>query len=216
MSSTKDSSNGASARLDDRFEPARHRGPPPTEFAEQLARELPFLSRAVRRWHRHKSDADDLIQDTLVQALANAHLWQPGSNLRAWLFTIMRNQFLAAVARGNRVDALLRLWHANGPAEVEDAREARLVLRDVGAVLPRLPVKQRQALHLAGVEGRSYEEVAAAMGLSVGAVRCHLARGRDRLRAAVHGSETSPWARRPPPSRRDPTIAPAFGMAMSD
>ena len=211
-SSTKDSSNGASATP----EPARHRGPPPTEFAEQLAHELPFLSRAVRRWHRHKFDADDLIQDTLVQALANAHLWQPGSNLRAWLFTIMRNQFLAAVARGNRADALLRLWHASCPAEVGDAREARLVLRDVGAVLPRLPAKQRKALHLAGVEGRSYEEVAAAMGLSVGAVRCHLARGRDRLRAAVHGSETSPWAGRLPPSQRDPSVALTFGMAMSD
>jgi RNA polymerase sigma-70 factor (ECF subfamily) len=216
MSSTKDRTDSGSITPDARFEPARHRGPPPTEFAEQLARELPFLSRAVRRWHRHKPDADDLIQDTLVQALANAHLWQPGSNLRAWLFTIMRNQFLAAVARSSRGDALLRLWHATGPAAVGDAREARLVLRDVGAVLPRLPVKQRQALHLAGVEGHSYEEVAAAMGLSVGAVRCHLARGRDRLRAAVHGSETSPWAERLPSSRRDPSFAPAFAMAMSD
>jgi len=94
-------------------------------------------------------------------------------------------------------------------------------LRDVGAVLRRLPTKQRTALQLAGVEGRSYEEVAAAMGLSVGAVRCHLARGRGRLRAAVRGGEASPWAGRGaqlPPARR-PVFAArpsVFAMAMGD
>jgi RNA polymerase sigma-70 factor, ECF subfamily len=182
---------------DDGAAPSRRQRNPDgsTEFAARVAAEIPFLRRAVRRWHRHKADADDLVQDTLVQALAKAHLWQPGSDLRAWLFTIMRNQFLAAVARTNRGTVLLQFADAGGPAAVEDAREARLVLRDVGAVLGRLPVKQRTALRLAGVEGKSYEEVAAAMGLSVGAVRCHLARGRDRLRLAVRGSETSPFAR---------------------
>src|SRR6266849_5187010 len=61
------------------------------EFWQRIETEIPFLRRTVRRWHREKADADDLVQDTLVQALANAHLWQPGSDLRAWLFTIMRN-----------------------------------------------------------------------------------------------------------------------------
>lgn len=163
------------------------------EFAAQVAAEIPFLHRAVRRWHRQKSDADDLVQDTLVQALANAHLWQPGTDLRAWLFTIMRNRFLAAMARSNRGAALLLVAAAAAPVAADDTREVRLVLRDVGAALGRLPVKQRTALRLAGVEGKSYDEVAAAMGLSVGAVRCHLARGRDRLRAAMRGSETSPF-----------------------
>jgi RNA polymerase sigma-70 factor, ECF subfamily len=165
-----------------------------TELTAQIAAEIPFLRRAARRWQRQKPDADDLVQDTLLQALANAHLWQPGSNLRAWLFTIMRNQFFAAAARSSRGAALLQLSVASDPTPVDDAREARLVLRDVGAVLGRLPVKQRMALRLAGVEGKSYEEVAAAMGLTVGAVRCHLARGRDRLRLAVRGSDTSPFA----------------------
>jgi RNA polymerase sigma-70 factor, ECF subfamily len=179
----------------DSAKPSQHNRPQAAELAVQIAREIPFLRRTVRRWHRQKPDADDLVQDTLVQALANAHLWQPGSNLRAWLFTIMRNQFLAAVARSNRGAALLRLSEAKGPLVADDEREARLFLYEVGAVLGRLPMKQRTALRLAGVEGRSYEEVAAAMGLSVGAVRCHLARGRDRLRVAVRGSETSPRAR---------------------
>lgn len=198
-------------------------GPEPgsAEFAAEITREIPFLRRAVRRWHRHKPDADDLVQDTLVQALANAHLWRPGSNLRAWLFTIMRNQFLAAIARSNRGNRLMQLCEP--PAVADDAREARLVLRDVDAVLGRLPTKQRTALRLAGVEGRSYEEVAAAMGLSVDAVRCHLARGRDRLRLAVHGSENSPCAgHRAPSAVRPVAVAafaarpPAFAAALAD
>jgi RNA polymerase sigma-70 factor, ECF subfamily len=206
---------------DFRREPAPSPEPASREFADQITREIPFLRRTVRRWHRQKHDADDLVQDTLVQALANAHLWQPGSNLRAWLFTIMRHQFLAAVAKANRAAALLQLLDPSAPAAGADSREARLVLRDVGTVLRRLPTKQRTALHLAGVEGKSYEEVAEAMGLSVGAVRCHLARGRDRLRTAVRGSDASPCAPRPArlPLLPEPAFAarqPAFAMAMAD
>ena len=62
----------------------------------------------ARRWHREKADIDDLVQDTVVQALANAHLWQPGTDLRGWLYTIMRNRFLAGVTRSNRSAAALQ------------------------------------------------------------------------------------------------------------
>ena len=61
------------------------------DISQQIENEIPFLRRAVRRWHREQADADDLVQDTLLRALASAHLYQPGSDLRAWLFTIMRN-----------------------------------------------------------------------------------------------------------------------------
>ena len=196
-------------------------GTPSAEFVEQIIDQIPFLRRTVRRWHREAPDADDLVQDTLVQALANEHLWQAGSDLRAWLFTIMRHQFLAAVAKSNRAAALARVCAVDDP--VTDLGEARLVLRDVGTVLRRLPMKQRAALQLAGVEGKTYEEVAAAMGLSVGAVRSHLARARNRLKAAIRGSDLrSPCvdrsSRLPPPSAHA-----AFGnrssvrvMAMAD
>jgi RNA polymerase sigma-70 factor (ECF subfamily) len=209
-------------RADDRIELEQRSGTPSAEFVQQIILQIPFLRRMVRRWHRETPDADDLVQDTLVRALVNAHLWQPGSDLRAWLFTIMRHQFLAELAKSNRAAALAKVCAVDGP--VEDSREARLVLRDVGAVLRRLPMKQRAALQLAGVEGKTYEEGAAAMGLSVGAVRSHLARARYRLRAAVHGSDfRSPCADRltrlplpaaPPPvfSRRSPVRA----MAMAD
>jgi RNA polymerase sigma-70 factor (ECF subfamily) len=171
---------------------------PDPEFPRQIENEIPFLRRAVRRWHREKPDADDLVQDTLVQALANAHLWQPGTNLRAWLSTIMRNEFLGAIARSKRSTGALQSIAAADPGEAADAREVRLILRDVAAALGRLPQKQQSAVFLVGVEGKSYREVAKTMGSSVGAVRSDLARARDRLRNAVHTvDERSPRARLP-------------------
>jgi RNA polymerase sigma-70 factor (ECF subfamily) len=180
-------------------------GMPACGFSQQVEREIPFLRRWVGRWHRDKADADDLIQDTLVQALANAHQWQPGSDLRAWLFTIMRNQFVAKVHKSGRSAAALESLAAADPGPAPDPREVRLILRDLGAALRRLPDNQRSAVLLIGVEGKSYSEAAQSMGTSVGAVRSHLARARDRLRTAVNGVEVRvPFARRPaavPPAR---------------
>ena len=153
--------------------------------SRQIENEIPFLRRAVRRWHREQADADDLVQDTLVRALANTHLYEPGSDLRAWLFTIMRNQFLAGAAKANRFISMLRVFAETDHGAGGDPSETRLVLRDVAGALRRLPSKQRVAVMLACVDGKSYEEVAEAMGLSVSAVRCHLARGRNRLRTAM-------------------------------
>jgi RNA polymerase sigma-70 factor, ECF subfamily len=155
----------------------------------QIENESPLLRRAVRRWHREQADADDLVQDTLVRALANAHLYEPGSDLRAWLFTIMRNQFLAGAAKANRFISMLRVFAETDHGAGGDPSETRLVLRDVAGALRRLPSKQRIAVMLACVEGKSYEEVAEAMGLSVSAVRCHLARGRNRLRTAIEADQ---------------------------
>jgi RNA polymerase sigma-70 factor (ECF subfamily) len=192
-------------------------------FPRQIENEIPFLRRAVRRWHREKPDADDLVQNTLVQALANAHLWQPGTNLRAWLSTIMRNEFLAAVAKSNRYASAVQIITATEPGPTAATSEVRLILRDVASALGRLPKKQRSALFLISVEGKSYEEVAMKMGSSIGAVRCDVARARDRLRAAVHKvDERSPLAR---PATRAPSAAaprqrhripPALALASDD
>ena len=157
--------------------------------SQQIENEIPFLRRAVRRWHREQADADDLVQETLLRALANAHLYEPGSDLRAWLFTIMRNQFLAGAAKANRFISMLRVFAEADHGVGGDPSETRLVLRDVAGALRRLPSKQRIAVMLACVEGKSYEQAAEAMGLSVSAVRCHLARGRNRLRTAMEADQ---------------------------
>ena len=85
------------------------RGSAMATIGPQIEAEIPFLQRVVRRWYREAADADDLVQDTLLRALASAHLWQPGSNLRAWLVTIMRNQFLESIGRIRRWDAAAKI-----------------------------------------------------------------------------------------------------------
>src|SRR6516225_2043949 len=128
------------------------------DISRQIESEIPFLRRAVRRWHRDQADADDLVQDTLVRALANAHLYELGSDLRAWLFTIMRNQFFAGAAKANRFVTMLRVFAETDYGAGGDPSETRLVLRDVAGALRRLPSKQRIAVMLACVEGKTYEE----------------------------------------------------------
>src|SRR5262252_3597452 len=183
------------------------RSPPSAEFMRQIEDEIPFLRRTVRRWHREPADADDLVQDTLVQALANEHLWEARTDLRAWLYTIMRNRFLAGVNRSSRSASALKEVAEAEPAPTAHASELRLLLRDLGAALRRLSSNQRSAVLLIGVEGKSYAEAAESMGTSVGAVRSHLSRGRDRLKTAVQGSDTrTPFAPRPTP--RPPATAP--------
>src|SRR5690348_6258038 len=114
-------------------------GEPSAEYLQRIENELPFLRRSVRRWHREQADADDLVQDTLVQALANAHLWEPGSDLRAWLFTIMRNRFLAGAIRSTRSAAAMERIGAARSAPLAEEGELRLILRDLSAALRRLP-----------------------------------------------------------------------------
>lgn len=175
-------------------------------FSPQIEHELPFLRKAVRRWHRDKANGDDLVQATVLRALANAHLWQPGSSLRAWLLTIMRNEFLATAAKSKRSTELFATMFQQD-LRVPEAGGARLVLRDVERGLRRLPAIQRTVLVAVGIDGKSYTEVADALGLSVGAVRCHLARARQRLRAAVEGRQyrlpvaLRPARLSPPPAR---------------
>jgi RNA polymerase sigma-70 factor (ECF subfamily) len=187
---------------------------PQAEFSRLLGNEIAFLRQAVRRWHRDKADADDLVQDTLVRAFANAHLWQPGTSLRAWLYTIMRNEFLARTARSNRSASALQVMAAEQPAETADCGELRLLLRDLGEALRRLPANQRSAVLLIGVQEKSYDEAAQEMGTTVASVRCHLARGRDRLRTAIRGSDTRPvFGPRPSALRAAPAVR-CFPLAL--
>jgi RNA polymerase sigma-70 factor (ECF subfamily) len=165
------------------------------DFARLVEQEIPFLRRLVRRWRSTTSEADDLVQDTLVRALASGHLFEPGTNLRAWLVVIMRNQFLTSLARSKRHESALSAYAVANPGATSHGGEARLVLRDVEDALRHLPEKQRSALLMVSLDGQSYEEVSQSIGRSVAAIRCDLARARDRLRQAVNlGEARTPWA----------------------
>jgi len=162
------------------------------KFSSLVEREVPFLRQSVRRWHRDRANADDLVQETLVLALSSAHLWDPQSSLRGWLFTIMRNRFLSAVAAARRQTEVLKLTHQLSEPSVREEQSARIELKNLHSALDRLPAKQRLAILLVAVEGKSYEEVAESMRTTISAVRCHLSRGREKLRQLVDEPERSP------------------------
>src|SRR5215204_3251958 len=183
--------------IDQEFASNRQPSAAPALTGRRLEAEIPFLRRAVRRWCREAADAEDLVQDTLMRALASAHQWDPGSNLQAWLTTIMRNQFLTTAARDQR-DKLAGETLQPTEAGIYADPELRLTLRDVERAFKRLPESQRSAVLLAGIEGKSYSEAARLMGLSVDAVRCHLARARDRLRTAVYRRDDESWIKPAP------------------
>jgi RNA polymerase sigma-70 factor (ECF subfamily) len=126
--------------------------------------------------------ADDLVQDCLVRALAKRHLWQGGTNLRAWLFTILHNQYVNQVRKGVRQGVPVEI-KGNETWLSQAARQPGSVeLRDLDRALAKLPVEQRTVILLVGLEGMRYEAVGEIMGVPVGTVRSRLSRGRETLR----------------------------------
>jgi len=149
------------------------------DFARLLEVEIPRLRRYARALTRDITQADDLVQTCLTRAIAKQHLWQPGTDLRAWLFTILHNQHVNDVRRLAREVALSemdRLPMAQPKAFVV------LELRDLEAAIAKLPHEQRRVILLVGLEGLSYDEVAAVLGVPIGTVRSRLSRARDQLR----------------------------------
>jgi RNA polymerase sigma-70 factor (ECF subfamily) len=151
------------------------------EFARMLEAEIPRLRRYARALTRDVVRADDLVQSCLTRAVAKQHLWQPGTNLRAWLFTILHNQHVNDVRRGMRESNNVELDQAPELTVQSNAIPA-LQLRDLETAIGKLPPEQRQVILLVGLEGMAYEEVAKVLKVPVGTVRSRLSRGRDQLR----------------------------------
>ncbi|MDB5405744.1 MAG: rpoE8 [Rhodospirillales bacterium] len=152
------------------------------DFGRLLEREIPRLRRYARALTRDATRADDLVQSCLVRAIAKSHLWQPGTDLRAWLFTILHNQHVNDVRRSVREGITVPVEDVAPMLTVQSTQGASLQLRDLDRALARLPEEQRQVLLLVGLEGMRYEEVAVVLEVPVGTVRSRLSRGRDTLR----------------------------------
>jgi RNA polymerase sigma-70 factor (ECF subfamily) len=153
-----------------------------SDFGSLLEHEIPRLRRYARALTRDATRADDLVQSCLLRALAKSHLWQPGTDLRAWLFTILHNQHVNDVRRAVREGINIPVEDVAPVLTVPSTQGATLQLRDLDRALARLPEEQRQVLLLVGLEGMRYEEVAAVLDIPVGTVRSRLSRGRDMLR----------------------------------
>ena len=172
-----------------------------SDFTRLLDTEIPRLRRYARALTRDAVYADDLVQDSLARALAKQHLWQRGTDLRAWLFTILHNQHCKEVRRSAREGSSVDLDQAP-PVSVPSYAVAGLELRDLQRAINRLPEDQRTVVLLIGLEGMRYDRVAAILNVPVGTVRSRLARGRAQLRRLMSAG---------PAVQAQPAFAPGLG-----
>jgi len=152
--------------------------------AERLVELIPRLRRYARALTGDRASADDLVQDTLERAWAKLHLYRRGTDLRAWLFTVMHNVHV------NRV----RATRPTDPLEDEMPELAQrptqgdaLMVRDLDRAIARLPEEQRAVLLLVTLEDMSYDGVARTLGIPIGTVMSRLSRAREKMRAMLSG-----------------------------
>lgn len=159
-----------------------------TDFARLLEGESSRLRRYACALTRDVVHADDLVQNCLARALTKQHLWQPGTDLRAWLFTILHNQHCDEVRRSVREGSSVELDQAP-PVSVRPNAMAVLELRDLERAINRLPEDRRKVVLLIGLEGMRYERVAAILNVPVGTVRSRIARAREELRRLTNAGQ---------------------------
>ncbi|HEY1459913.1 MAG TPA: sigma-70 family RNA polymerase sigma factor [Casimicrobiaceae bacterium] len=148
---------------------------------------LPRLRRYARVLTGDVNRADDLVQDTLARAWEKRRLWQAGSDLRAWLFTIMHNVHVNQYAVRRRELAETSIDADDGVAHgwdlpVRATQSDRVELIEVLAHISRLPTDQREVLVLAAIEELRYEDIARVQGVPIGTVMSRLNRAREKLR----------------------------------
>ncbi|HEX6142878.1 MAG TPA: sigma-70 family RNA polymerase sigma factor [Geminicoccaceae bacterium] len=153
-----------------------------TDAEELITQQIPKLRRYARALLGDPARADDLVQETLLRALSRQHMWKPGTNMRAWMFTILHNIHVnnqrRRFVRGEFQDPLEDQPEQGTPSTQEHSLE----IRDLAKALKTLPEAQRQVLLLVGLEGMDYKQVADVLEVPVGTVMSRLHRGREALR----------------------------------
>lgn len=158
---------------------------PQADPREAIVEHLPALRAFARSLTGDASRADDLVQEALLKAWDKFHLYRTDTNLRGWLFTILRNSFYSDRRRAAREvgdsDGALTEGLASKPDH-----DGRLALADFAAAFARLPAEQREALVLVGALGFSMEEAAETCGCAPGTIKSRANRGRRALAQALH------------------------------
>lgn len=147
---------------------------------DELISLLPNLRGFAMSLSRNRATADDMVQDTVMKAWARIDTFEPGTNMKAWLFTILRNTYYTRHRKMKRevpdVDGAF-----SSTLSVKPDHDGRLQLGDFKTAFETLPVEQREALVLIGVQGFSYEEAAETAGVAVGTVKSRVNRARAAL-----------------------------------
>ena len=157
---------------------------------QAIIAEIPKLRRFARALTGDAAAADDLVQDCLERALGRVHLWRENTNLRTWLFTILRNIHLNQLRRSTRRPRETSYDEMpEPPGETAATQGHAMTIRDLGLALDKLPDQQREVVLLVGLEDMSYKETAEILGVPVGTVMSRLARGRKALGLLMDGGD---------------------------
>ncbi|WP_078118179.1 RNA polymerase sigma factor [Thiosocius teredinicola] len=147
-----------------------------------MTAQIPSLRRYARALTGTQDEADDLVQDCLARAWSRMHMWQPGSDLRKWLFAIMHNLYVNNVRRSARTPQAVPLDDVAASLPQRDQAADSLHLRDLESAFAKLSPDQKQVLLLVSLEGLSYSEVALMLDVPLGTVMSRLHRARQKLR----------------------------------
>ena len=163
----------------------------PIDFRRGLVEMLPHLRNFARSLTRNTAQADDLVQDTVVKALANVDRFDPQTNLRPWLFTILRNTFYSELRRRWREVEDGEGHHAARLSEAP-RQDGKLDFDDFKRAFSQLQDEHREVLTLIGASGCSYDEAAVICGCAVGTIKSRVNRGRRRLEELMAASHKEP------------------------
>lgn len=153
---------------------------PSASFRERLLKEIPNLRAFAASLSSSMQTADDLVQDTLLKAWSHSDKFIDGTNMRAWLFTILRNTYYSMYRRrGREIQDTDGVYSSK--VAVQGNQESAIDLADFRIALAKLPEEQREVLILVGATGLSYEEAAAVCNVAVGTIKSRVNRARNRL-----------------------------------
>ena len=162
----------------------------PSSWRDEVVGLIPALRAFAWSLCHNASDADDLVQDTLIKAWTNREKFEAGTNLRAWLFTILRNTYYTSMARRRREVADEDGKHA-ASLSTAPTKDWSVAMRALQAALRRLPDEHREALILVGAAGLTYEEAAEICGCALGTIKSRVNRARARLLRLMDAEEAS-------------------------
>jgi len=155
------------------------------EVKTQIVLLIPKLRRYARALTQDRESADDLVQDALERALTKIELWQRGTDLRAWLFTVMHNVYVNHVKKNSRAGVHLSIEGTMDELSYPDSQLGTIELQECLTALNRLPMEQREVILLVALEGMSYAQVASVTGVPVGTVMSRLSRARQNIRTLM-------------------------------
>ncbi|WP_224825080.1 RNA polymerase sigma factor [Cognatishimia sp. MH4019] len=155
---------------------------------DELVDHLPAMRAFAMSLTRNSATADDMVQDTLVKAWTNIEKFEVGTNMRAWLFTILRNTYYSSRRKTKREVADVDGVFTESLSQKPD-HDGRLQMTDFRAAFVQLPDEQREALILVGASGFAYEEAAEMCGVAIGTIKSRVNRGRAKLAELMHINE---------------------------